>query len=374
MSDENPTPEHDANDRDAEGRDARGRGAQGRNARALARAERARAREAAERAANSQASNDRPVGEEGVRAPDSDDLADTDSNTDRRIWWSLSAGGATVLVVFMILIWPVMQGRLDAVKQIDQAQALLTQAKGTIAPIDKLVNAQLSPAAAPTVPSVSAETLVARRELGQADRLISTGMPHLTEDEQKRARLLQTAIAARRTMIDRAPAILVASTKAVQAKAIADQGWQLANWNADTAALNNYDRHVASGVESASVAASVLKGRFAEARDLFSQAASAFPEAGLDRYAACADLKRRAMIALASASTLWLAHNLNAAGTAMSQCQALDDQAKAAFYKLPGAPGFATGQGFRTIAGASVDAYTKAKQQAAAADKALSAP
>ena len=281
--------------------------------------------------------------------------------------------GVLALALFLAVFWPVMQGRLNAAKQVDQADALLKQADGTVADIDKIVTAQLAPDAAPGVPSVAAQILVARRELSQASALVSAAMPHLTDAEQRRAALMQTSATARLTMIDRAPVILATSTKAVKAKTLGDQAWHLTTLarDAEVAAARNYNRQSASAVESAAVSVTTIKGRLADARTLYSQAASAFPDAGFDRYVAYVDLKRSETAQLQEAAREWLAGSRPVAALAFKGYRAAATKSAAAAKSLPPAPGNATGDAFRRLAGAASDAYAKAKQQALAADRAL---
>jgi hypothetical protein len=291
----------------------------------------------------------------------------------RRVRLMLLPVGVLALALFLAAFWPVMQGRLNAAKQVDQADALLKQANGTVADIDKIVTAQLSPEAAPGVPSVAAQILVARRELDQASALVTAAMPHLTDAEQRRAALMQTSAKARLTMIDRAPVILATSAKAVRAKTLGDQAWRLTTLARDgeVVAARNYKRQSASAVESAAVSVTTIKGRLADARTLYSQAASAFPEAGFDRYVAYVDLKRSETAQLQEAARLWLAGSRPAAAFAYTGYRAAADRSVTAGKALPPAPGNATGDAFRRLAGAACDAYAKAKQQAVAADRAL---
>jgi hypothetical protein len=311
-------------------------------------------------------------------AADSVDSAEPepDAHRERRTWLWLGAGGIVVLVVFMWLFWPVMQGRLDAVKQMDAAQVLLTQAEGSVGEVDKLVTVQLSPEAASAVPSVATQILVARRELDQAAKLVEDGAPHLTEDELKRADSLRAAIKARRIMIDRAPAILTASAKAVRAKSFGDRGWQLTKQasSAEVAAARLYELGTASNVESASVAIIRIKGQLGDARDLYSQAASAFPDAGFDRYIAYVGTRRAGVLLLDQAAHQWLSNDLPGAKATFALYEASVAKSSAAASALPYAPGTATGTAFRKVAGRAADAYAKAKKDAQAADKALSAP
>jgi hypothetical protein len=295
---------------------------------------------------------------------------------ERRIWRWLILGGAIAFAAFLVGFLPVMQARLNAAKQLDQAVALLDQAAGTIATVDKTVTVQLSAEAVPTVPGVAAEILVARRELTEARRLLDDAMPHLTDDEQHRDELAQVAISARLTMIKNAPSILVASTKAVRAKALGDRGWQLTSRaNAEqVSATRSYRLQTASAVETAAVAVSVIQGELGDASDLYSQAASAFPDAGFQSYIAYVGLRMADAAQLRGAATAWLGGDTSLARVVYSRYRALAAKSAVAAKQLPYAPGTATGKAFRVIAGSAADAYTKARQQAIDAEMALRSP
>jgi hypothetical protein len=303
-------------------------------------------------------------------------LTPSERMRDRRIWLWLIIGGLVVLAAFLFAFWPVMQGRLNAAKQLDQAIALLGQAEGTMAGADTAVTTQLSADAQPSAPSVATELLVARRELTQANQLLDDAMPHLTEDEQHRAQLAQTAAKARLAMVDNAPAILVASVKAVQAKALGDRGWALSQHaKADEAdAASDYQFQTASKVESAAVAVTTVQIELTDARSLYSQAASAFPTAGFEHYVSYTDVQTASVAQLAQAATLWLHGSQPLAKATFALYQISAAKATAAAKSLPYAPGSATSAAFRKLAGSRVAAYTSAKKQAEDADKALATP
>jgi len=294
---------------------------------------------------------------------------------ERLVWIGMVAAGLLVLSAFLYFFWPVMAGRLDAVKKVDQAQALLDRAKPTVSSIDKLVTAQLSASASPGVPDSAPQILVARRDLKQALALVDEAMPHLTEDEQRHATDVRTATKARLDMLDRAPAILVASVKAVKAKALVDQASQEASAAtiAETAASKNYSLGTASAVESASVSLQRIKGQFGDARQLYVQAAAAFPGGGLERFSAYIDARLQAVKLFSAATSAWLAGNRP---TAAAQFAAYSRQFAKAATSIANQPSAlaAPGQAFRKVAGSAADAYNKAKKQASDADKALSAP
>jgi hypothetical protein len=201
-------------------------------------------------------------------------------------------------------------------------------------------------------------------------------MPHLTEDEQKRGNLALDVLKARRTMIQTAPTILSASAKAVRAKAIADRGWASTQQAsvAETRVVDGWKLQTASAIQTASATIPVIQSELTSARIYYSQATTAFPSAGFERYTAYVDLRRKAITQLGVATKLWLAGSVLQAKAAFALYKVADAKADAAFVKLPYAPGTATGQAFRALAGRAVDEYAKAKQQAADSDKALKTP
>ena len=303
-------------------------------------------------------------------------LTPTERMRDRRVWLWLGLAGLVVLAIFLFAFWPVMQGRLNAAKQLDQAIALLGQAKSATAGVDRAVATQLSADALSSAPSVAAEILVARRDLTQANRLLDEAMPHLTEEEQHRAQSAQTAVKARLVMIDNAPAILIASVKAVQAKALGDRGWKLTVQarTREAEATRDYRRQSASAVESAAVDITTVQAELGDARDLYSQAASAFPGAGFEHYVTYTDVRRASVAQLARAATLWLHNGQALARVTFTSYLVSAAKASAAGKSLPYAPGSATSAAFRRVAGAQADAYAAAKKRADDADKALAAP
>jgi hypothetical protein len=303
-------------------------------------------------------------------------LTPAQRRSERRMWRLLILGGVVVLAAFLVGFWPVMQARLDAAGQLDQAVALLDQAAGTMAGIDKTVATQLSADAAPAVPSIAAETLVARRELNQASSLVDDAMPHLTDDEQHRAELARAAINARLTMIKNAPSILAASAKAVRAKTLGDRGWQL-TMRANAAQANashSYQLQTASAVETASAAMTVIRAELGDASELYSQATSAFPAAGFQSYAAYVSMRAVDAAQLQQAATVWLGGDVPLAKGVYSRYRTLAAKSAAAAKRLPYAPGTATGRAFRVVAGSAADAYAKAKRQALDSETALKSP
>jgi hypothetical protein len=282
--------------------------------------------------------------------------------------------GAITLVFLLLVLWPWVQGRLQASEKLRQAEAMLVPAKQTVVRIDNTVNTQLSAEAEAGVPSVAAEILVARRELTTTIKLIDEAMPRLTKAEKGRAEAMRAAASARLAMIKAAPSILITSTKAVQAKQLADRAWRLTKDAArrEDQAVGAYESNVAAKVQGASVTMGTVILQLAEARGLYSQAASAFPDAGFERYVAYVDLRTDRAKLMQSAARRWLAGDPDAGRVAHALYRHDAQKVNAALAALPSAPGKATGAGFRKLAGAAADTYERERKRANEADKSFS--
>jgi hypothetical protein len=293
---------------------------------------------------------------------------------ERRIWFALIAGGALVLLVFLLAFWPVMKGRLNAAKQLDDATALLKQARGSVSDVDRLVAAQLSAQPSATAPDVSPQILVARRELMQIDTLIDDAMPHLTEDEQRRAVLLREAADARLGMLAAAPALLKLSAKSARALAPANAAWRESQLADQTEASANaqYAKQTALSVRMSSDSYGQASTQVKTANSLYSQAASAFPEAGYNRYVDQGNLRIVALKSATASAASWVSGNKAIAATQHAQYVSQSAKAQAAAKALPSPPGRAAGDAFERLAGASRQAYEAARAKVVAADEALS--
>jgi hypothetical protein len=294
--------------------------------------------------------------------------------SERRIWTRLWIAAAVVLVLFMLAFWPVMRGRLDAAKQLDDSQALLAQVRSGASDIDRVVQQQLSGSPAVTVPDLAPQTLVIRRDIHQIDALIGDALPHLTEDEQRQANLVQEAADARLGMLDAAPAIVRLSARSERALRAADVGWeqtQLAN-SSEASADAQYAKQTAVGVATAGNLYARATTQLKSASALYSQAASWFPEAGYKRYADQTNM-RIAALAFATAGTKsWLAGDTALAQSQHAQYVAANAKATAVGKALASPPGRAGGDAFEKLAGSARQEYEAARAKAVAADAALS--
>jgi hypothetical protein len=136
-------------------------------------------------------------------------------------------------------------------------------------------------------------------------------------------------------------------------------------------AVRAYESNVAAKVEGASVAMGTAILQLAEARRLYSQAASAFPDAGFERYVSYVDLRNDRAKLMQSAARRWLAGESDAGRVAYALYGRAGPKASAALAALPPAPGNATGAGFRKLVGAAADTYERERKRANEADKSL---
>lgn len=272
---------------------------------------------------------------------------------------------AVLATLILAAMQPNVRLRLDSARKLDTATAAVGRAAGTLEAVDRIVMEQLSPDAAPSVSDIRVERLVIRTEAQQATKLVDEAMPGLTEEQRRQAATVRSAAAAELAMINAAPTILAASTKAVRAKTFGDQAWRqvrLAS-RTETAAARDFEKHKAVNAESAFVSAGVEKKRLGEARKLYSRAASAFPDAGFGRYVSYVNAKSKGAVLLGDAASQWLDGNRWSARETFQRYRKSAKKSSAMLAALPAAPGNATGTAFRRVAGSSTDAYLKARKQ-----------
>lgn len=292
---------------------------------------------------------------------------------DRMIWTTLVVLGALVAAGVLALSWGVIEGRLNAAKQLDRAVALLKGTDATVTAADEVIRADLGPEMAAKAADVATRVETARTQLAEANTLSVAGFDRLTDDEQEQALLLQQATQARLDMLGSAAAVLSATERAASAEGLASQAW-IKTHVAEELALQSvadYDAATKADVRNAVVANREANAGFAAARDLISQAASTFPEAKLDAFVAYIDTR----LALAALSTkahdAWLAGSSVQANKLRASYIKENDVAAGALKQLPGSPTAAVTGAYKAMTDTPSSAYYKARQKAAEADEAL---
>jgi exonuclease VII small subunit len=163
------------------------------------------------------------VSEENVRPgkDPSPSAGPEESHRDRTIWWILAGVGVVVFIALMFLGRPLVSGRLSAARNLDKATTMIAATDGDFAAIDKAVLASVSSETPAGDESALAKIFAIRPKLEEAEQLSQTGYERLTEDEQRRAKLVKAVAAARlETLIPAETAL--SNGAAVQDQAIRD--------------------------------------------------------------------------------------------------------------------------------------------------------
>jgi len=174
-------------------------------------------------------------------------------------------------------------------------------------------------------------------------------------------------------MLDHAPAVLSATEKAAVSAALVEQAWAktLAADRLAKQSVADYNKLKRADVKNASAANDSAKAGFVAARDLFSQAASAFPEAGLAVFVTYVD-DRIALVAISKkADAAWLSGSVSQANKLIASYNKRDAAVAERAKQLPESPANAVAEAYKALADAPNGAYYKARQKAAEADNAL---
>lgn len=298
-----------------------------------------------------------------------------ETKRNRTIWTVLTVAGMVVVIAAGIAGWRVMSGRLVSARQLDQAIVLVESADRAVIEVDKVVRAEVTPAVgqqardlAPTIPT-------ATRQLADAVKLIDSAYPKLNNAERRKATLLRTTAKAKLTMMEQAPLILSANVKVADTQPLAKTAWEqtaAADRLADEA-VASYNKLTKPGAQASAVKNAQAEKAFQSAHELFSQAATAFPEAGIDRYVAYVDQKLVQIAISRKSDAAYLAGQLAQANSYIAAYNAADAKGIAMVKALPATPMLAIADAYKRIADTATVKYFKARDAASKADQALKA-
>lgn len=299
------------------------------------------------------------------------DITDNSRRT-RVVWTTLLMLGAVALAIAGVFGWRVMGGRLEAARQLDRATLMVERADNTVLACDEVVRAEVSPAIAVRAREVEPRVVPARKELEAALKLIDAAMPRLTDDEQRRATLLKAAAAARIEMLDAAPAILSASIKTAEATPLAADAWvsTLAADKLMDRAVVEYNKLTKAGVQASVTFNAQAEQGLAASRELFSRAATAFPEAGMERYVAYLDQKLKQVALSRKSDAAWMADKTAEANKIIAAYNVEDAKSVALVKQLPVTPSAAIADAYKRIADTATASYFEARTRASDADEA----
>ena len=295
------------------------------------------------------------------------------TNRKRLIWIALVAVGVLVLLVAGIVAWNVGSVRLEAAKKLDQATTLVESADRYVIAIDAVVRAEVTADVGRRARELEPTVLTAKNQLADAARLVTQARPKLNDEDRRRAGLLKTTAEAKIAMMEQAPLILSANSKAAEAQPLAEEAWALAIASdalADSA-VASYNKLTKAGVQASVLNNGKAEQGFKDARDLFSRAATAFPEAGMDRYVAYVDQKLAQVAISRKSDAAWLAGQIAQANALIAPYNKADAKGVAMVKALPQTPAVAIADAYKTTADAATDAYFEARRRASTTDQLL---
>ena len=281
--------------------------------------------------------------------------------------------GVLILVAVVLLGRPLVIRRLNAARSLDTAAQQVVVVSVTVNSVDTLVRAEVSSQTAAASQEASPNIVKAKKQLKEAVRMIDSGLSALNDDEQKRAALVRRTAVARIEMLDEAPVILGLGAEAAAVAPIVASAWTktlAADALADQAVAQS-NRHTKAGWTAAASLNTQAEQGFLAARDLFSEATTAFPEADLGRYVAYSELRLKQTRLSKQADAANRAGNIVLANVLTASYNVADAQSTAAAAQLPVPPAKAIADGFKLSAESASVKYFKARNRAETADKEL---
>jgi len=294
---------------------------------------------------------------------------------ERAIWTALIIGGVLVVVVAGVVGWGVMSKRLESAKQMDQAIIVVESADASVIAIDEVIRAEVTPEVGQQALELESTVATTKNQLTEAVSLVEAAYPNLNNAERAKANLLKTTANAKLDMLEQAPVILSANVMVAKAQPLAQQAWDqtLAADKLADSAVASYNKLTKAGVQDSAVKNAQAEKAFQSARDLFSQAATTFPEAGLDRYVAYVDQKLVQVGISRKSDAAWLAGKPALANTFIATYNQADAKGIAMYKALPPSPITAIADAYKALADAPTELYFKARDKASAADQSLKA-
>ena len=296
------------------------------------------------------------------------------SGTGRKVFIGVVVLAAlTVAGVAGWLYYEEIQARNEAVARLDQATVHVEIADATVLAVDEVVRAEIDrevgERAAELIPRVPG----AREELITAIRLIGQARVDLPENEAQYAIALEESARTRIMMLDAAETILEYNVKAAAALDPALAAWALAVEAGETSvrAVQEYNKLTREGVTRSATLTREAEVKILDARKLFSEAATGFPEVDFGPYLEYCDEKYAALQISKRADQAYLAGRLAEANTLSEQYNAAEKALAVKAASLPASPAELIAAAYERHAAEATEDYFDARAKATEADARL---
>jgi hypothetical protein len=260
-----------------------------------------------------------------------------------------------------------------AVELLEEATALVESADAVVLDLDEVVRAEIDSEMTTRVVEVAAVVPRAVDELEEALALIDESLEDLPDDEIAYARALESSAKARLEMLEQAEPILDANGKAAAALGPATDGWALvleAN-ELSRQAVEEYNKLTRESVTRSAELTRESNGKVTEAKALFSEAATGFPEADLSMYIEYCDAKLAALLISKEADEAFLGNRPAEANTLSNRFNEAEKELAEKARELPDSPAEPIAAAYEALAGGATDAYFQARARATEADARL---
>jgi len=260
-----------------------------------------------------------------------------------------------------------------AVERLEEATALVESADAVVLDLDEIVRAEISSEMTTQVAEVAEQVPGAAVELEEAIVLIDGALEDLPDDEVAYARALRDSASARLDMLAQADPILEANAKAAAALGPASDAWTLvlqAN-ELSRQAVTEYNKLTKESVTKSGELTREAETKVREAKDLFSQATTAFPEADLSAYIEYCDAKLASLDLSKQADQAFLAGQPAQANTLSDRFNAAERELAAKAAELPASPAVPIAAAYEELAQEATELYFQARARATEADARL---
>ena len=280
-----------------------------------------------------------------------------------------------VLAAAVLLATSAISARFEGARKLDRALTLTERADGVVLDIDEVVRSQVSAAIAQRAEELKKQLTPARNDLEESQALIAAAMDAVTEDEQEHANLLRASALARVAMLEPAATILDANVKAGLALAPSTDGWAALLSGEDLAdqAVREYNKLKKSNAGRFNQLVAQSTASFRRAGQYFSEAASAFPEAGANRYKDFADDEIAALALLKQSGAAALKGDVEGSNGLLKRYEAKEAVIQDLAASLPPTPSKAVADAYQKLAGEATKRYEAARKLATEADARLDA-
>lgn len=260
-----------------------------------------------------------------------------------------------------------------AVELLEGATALVESADAVVLDLDEVVRAEIDSEMTTRVAEVAEAVPGAIEKLEEALVFIDESLEDLPDDEIAYARALRSSAKARLEMFEQADPILDTNKKAAAALEPATRAWALvleAN-GLSRQAVEEYNKLTRESVTRSAELTRQSNGKVIEAKALFSEAATGFPEADLSMYIEYTEAKLAALVISKQADEAFLGNRpaeANTLGNRFNEAErALAEKAK----ELPDSPAEPIAAAYEALAGKATEAYLQARARATEADARL---